>query len=78
MRQGKVERRLQVGRALIIVMGILFMAIGVFAATNPLPQEEEYLGRSFGEIRAADPQLGNIIWHDYVAFGTLFCSGLRF
>ena len=71
MRQGKVDGRLQVGRALIIVMGILFMAIGVVAATNPLPQEEGYLGRSFGEIRAADPQLGNVVWHDYVAFGTL-------
>ena len=71
MRQGKVDRRLQVGRALIIVMGILFMAIAVVAATNPLPGEEGYLGRSFGEIRAADPQLGNVIWHDYVVFGTL-------
>ena len=71
MRQGKVDRRLQVGRALIIVMGISFMAVAVVAATNPLPMEEGYLGRSFGEIRATDPQLGNVIWHDYVAFGTL-------
>jgi len=52
-------------------MGIAFMAIAVVAATNPLPGEEGYLGRSFADIRTADPKLGNVIWHDYVAFGTL-------
>lgn len=72
MAEAKLDPRLRAGRVMIIAMGVAFMVIGLVAATNPLPGEEEYLGRSFAQIRAADPQLGNIIWHDYAAFGILW------
>lgn len=71
MSEAKMERALQVGRAMILTMGVAFAVIALVAASNPLPGEEGYLGRSFADIRGTDPQLGNVIWHDYVAFGTL-------
>ncbi len=65
-------RALQVGRLIVIVIGIIFATIAVGVAVTPLPGEEAYAGTTFAELQSSNPRIANIIWHDYVAFGILF------
>ncbi len=71
MEKPAASRRLGVGWLIVFAIGIAFMAIALYIAATPLPLEEGYAGTTFANLQRTNPQLANVIWHDYVAFGLL-------
>lgn len=65
------DRRLQAGWTIFAVLGLLAMALSVIFATMPMRGEEEFAGTTYQELRAANPRLADVIWHDTVAFWVL-------
>lgn len=66
------ERRLQVGQAIIVVVGIVFMILAVVVGPNPLFGEDEgYAGLTFQELQATNPRLADVILHTNVGLSSL-------
>lgn len=64
------ERRLQVGRAIIVVVGILFMILAV--VIGPLFGEDaEFAGLTFEELQATNPRLADVVWHTNTGLSSL-------
>lgn len=56
---------------IMFALGILFMLYSILTATTPLLAEEDYAGTTFSDLKATNPRIANIVWHDHVGFGTV-------
>ena len=66
------DKRLRVGRTIIMLTSVFMMVASVVVGLNPLPGEEaEFCRVTFQELESSDPRMAQMIWHLNTAVVTM-------
>ncbi len=66
-----ISKQFKLGRIILAATSILSAIYSVVVASTPLLGEEGYAGTTYGALKASNPRVANIIWHDAAGAGIL-------